>query len=488
MVRKKSQSRLPSVAVYAWLIPVVVSVVVASLVSPSSFTATVWIGVTAVVAVAASATVAAQRSRQVIESQEAGQAQTTALARQQAATVRLADDLVPDMLARLRLDEAPEEVLNRLTVRWSDSYRGLPPEFQAAHWSVLRTVIDAVDAEEGLRDSAQRSLVNLSRRVQAIVHQQAQELREMEDRHGRAPGVFGDLLRIDHNTALIGRLADSIAVLGGARPGRQWNRPVPLYSVLRGAMSRIVGYERVDLSPAMDVAVVGPAVEPLIHALAEMLDNATRYSPPHTRVHLTAAEVQSGIAVEIEDGGVGMSEPARRRAEQMLEQAQQGIDLGDLGETPRLGLAVVGRLAQAYGFQVSLRRSAYGGVRAVLVVPQQLITTVAEASGVAHGIGTFSGPRVANKSQQVLPRQAAKPQMAMRDIDPVPAVERTANGLPQRRRRTRVAEAQAPTGNTGQAEPGPQRAPGEWLVAFKDGLTGDGNSGSDDAAAPGGEQ
>ncbi len=275
--------------------------------------------------------------------------------RQQEATARLADSLVPEMLTRLRLDEAPEEVLNWLTARWAGSYRGLPSEFQQAHWAVLRTVIDAVAAEEGLRDSAQRALVNLARRMQAIVHQQARELREMEDRHGKDPAVFGDLLRIDHNTALTGRLADSIAVLGGARSGRQWNRPVPLYSVLRGAMSRIVGYERVELSTSTECAVVGPAVEPLIHVLAELLDNATRYSPPHTKVHLTAAEVQSGVAVEIEDGGVGMSEQARHLAERRLEQAQQGIDLGDLGETPRLGLAVVGRLTQAFGLQVSLR-------------------------------------------------------------------------------------------------------------------------------------
>ena len=123
-------------------------------------------------------------------------------------------------------------------------------------------------------------------------------------------------------------------MLGGARPGRQWSKAVPLYSVLRGAMSRIIDYQRVELHSVSEVAVVGPAVEPLIHALAELLDNATRYSPPQTRVHLTAVEVQSGIAIEIEDGGVSMSEEARKRAERMLRQAQQGIDLNDLGETP----------------------------------------------------------------------------------------------------------------------------------------------------------
>jgi hypothetical protein len=262
---------------------------------------------------------------------------------------------------------------------------------------------------------------------------------------------------------------------------------VPLYSVLRGAMSRIVGYERVELSTSTECAVVGPAVEPLIHVLAELLDNATRYSPPHTKVHLTAAEVQSGVAVEIEDGGVGMSEQARHLAERRLEQAQQGIDLSDLGETPRLGLAVVGRLTQAFGLQVSLRTSAYGGVRVVLVVPQQLITSAAEASGVAHGIGTFSGPRAASQPGRAAPRRTAKPQAAIRADDAPPVVERTANGLPQRRRRERVAEAQAPAGNARPAE-GPQRAPGEWLTAFKTGLSAEGSSGGDDAAAPRGEQ
>uniref|UniRef100_UPI003556A2E8 ATP-binding protein n=1 Tax=Streptomyces zhihengii TaxID=1818004 RepID=UPI003556A2E8 len=123
-------------------------------------------------------------------------------------------------------------------------------------------------------------------------------------------------------------------MLGGARPGRQWSKSVPLYSVMRGAMSRIIDYQRVELHTVSEVAVVGSAVEPLIHALSELLDNATRYSPPQTRVHLTAVDVQSGIAIEIEDGGVSMSEEARQRAERMLRQAQQGIDVNDLGETP----------------------------------------------------------------------------------------------------------------------------------------------------------
>ncbi|MDT9683944.1 ATP-binding protein [Streptomyces sp. TRM76323] len=494
MVREESSpgSGSPrSAASFVWLLPaaliavatgVAVAVVEASARGPVAVAG----GVSALVLVALGGEVA-RRGRVIDELRRTVAARDTALARRYAETAHLAGTLLPDAVQRLRRGEFPEDVLGSLTA---------PEEHQA----VVRVVVDAVVAEEDLRESAQRAFVNIARRVQAIVHQQAQELRAMEDRHGHHPEVFGDLLRIDHGTALIGRLADSIAVLGGARPGRQWSRAVPLYSVLRGAMSRIIDYQRVELHSVTEVAVTGPAVEPLIHALAELLDNATRYSPPQTKVHLTAVDVQSGIAVEIEDGGVSMSEEARKRAERVLRQAQQGIDLNDLGETPRLGLAVVGRLAQAYGFQVSLRSSAYGGVRAVVVVPQELITTVATASGLAHGIGASSVPRTAVPAAPA-PAPASVPAPAERpargpvaDGGAPTVVERTANGLPQRRRRKPLAEppqaaAAAPAASSGQAspapaapapgqEPSPQVQPGMWLAAFQSGLSGEPNDAS----------
>ncbi|MFK0237976.1 signal transduction histidine kinase [Streptomyces sp. 2132.2] len=508
-----------------WALPALLTAAVAAIavvqVSAPARTPVAWMGAVAFVAVALSCGEAARRGKAVAALRAVVAAQESALLRQQTETVRLAQELLPDVVERLRKGEFPEEVLASLE-ELDTHGPGLTPEFRAAHQAVLRSVLDAVVAEEDLRDSAQRAFVNIARRVQAIVHQQAQELREMEDRHGRSPKVFGDLLRLDHGTALIGRLADSIAVLGGARPGRQWSKAVPLYSVLRGAMSRIIDYQRVELHSVSQVAVVGPAVEPLIHALAELLDNATRYSPPQTRVHLTAVDVNSGIAVEIEDGGVSMSEEARKRAERMLRQAQQGIDLTDLGETPRLGLAVVGRLSQAYDFQVSLRSSAYGGVRAVLIIPQALITTTASATGVAHGIGTASGPRAAlPQSAGTAAAQAGAPDVRQEPARPVtgprmPAApdeaplvtERTPGGLPQRRRKTRAVAPEAPAAagagdrivaaaeaaadraghgyaeETGYAygsahapdpapEPQPEVQPGMWLAAFQGGLSGD---------------
>ncbi|MFJ3788665.1 ATP-binding protein [Kitasatospora sp. NPDC090091] len=496
--------------VLVWLLPTVVTAAVAvaaaSVASAGARAGVAWCGAVGTTAVAVVAAETARRGRALATLREQSARQEIELRRrlaeQEAETVRLATSALPEAVARLQRGEFSTDVLKA-----HESHNPVVgADFQAALHAVLRTVLEAVDNEEGMREAAQRAFVNIARRVQAIVHRQAHELREMEHLHGNDPAVFGDLLRLDHGNALIGRLADSIAVLGGARPGRQWSRSVPLYSVLRGGMSRILDYQRVELHPVSDVAVVGPAVEPLIHAVAELLDNATRYSPPHTSVHLTAAEVQTGIAIEIEDGGLSLSEEGRARAERMLREAQAGIDLNDLGETPRLGLAVVGRLAQAYGFQVSLRHSAYGGVRAVLIVPQELITT-APATGRAHGIGVTStsrpdpstAPSAAGfdrspwGARKVSPpgtgssagrsaagpfrSSAAAPSAAGDDLPVV--TERAANGLPQRRRHGAPVRRPVPgTGRPGARavpEPAPEPVqPGLWLAAFHEGVNGTG--------------
>ena len=501
--------------VLVWLLPALATVVAAAvavaLVPEDARTAALVCGAVAAVAVALLSAEVARRGR-ALAARRAQHAEQVAalqqrLQQQEAATVQLSRERLPEAVRRLQEGEFAEDVLLSTPV-----WEGLSDEFRAAHHEVLRTVVEAVQAEETMRDSAQRGVVNIARRVQAIVHRQATDLRSMEDRHGRNRDFFADLLRLDHGTALIGRLADSIAVLGGARPGRQWSKAVPVYSVLRGAMSRVLDYQRVELHSVADLAVVGPAVEPLIHALAELLDNATRYSPPKTRVHLTAGEVHAGLAIEIEDGGVGLSEEARAHAEARLREGRTGIDLSDLGEAPRLGLAVVGRLARVYEFQVSLPPSAYGGVRAVLVVPKKLITT-APATGRAHGIGAApqepaedraadvrvpepaqvssgSGAAAAYTGDAAGARAAADPpayeswlpetgpereETGMDEAPPV--VERTANGLPQRRRRS--PNPGAPGTVSGPAAGAkPKRDPGEgdpppglWMADLQSGLS-----------------
>jgi signal transduction histidine kinase len=456
-----------------------------------------WCGAVATLLVIATAAEAVRRGRSLRSLRARHARHSTYLegriAAHDAEAVRFAQEIAPAALYRLRCGNSPGEVMRELG-DIDPSYAELPD----AQILLLKTVLDIVDQEEAMRDSTQRSFVNIARRVQAIVHQQANELREMEEDHGRNPEVFDDLLRIDHGNALIGRLADSISALAGGRPGRQWPEPVSLYSVLRGAMSRILEYRRINLASIAQVNVKGTAVEPVIHAAAELLDNATRYSPPQTKVHVTAVEVQTGVAIEIEDAGVSLSEEARARAEGMLERAKAGVDLQDLGESPRLGLAVVGRLCKTYDMQVSLRASAYGGVRAILVVPSDMLTTE-PGVGVAHGIGasaarkpeagTLEGPkRKAKKRRPTSPRITAPVSME----DEVPEVtEWTATGLPQRRSRMKIPlrqrwaeqaaaeraerEGKPSIWSTPAAEPEPEEkepepAPGLWVEAFMNGL------------------
>ncbi|MFF6994040.1 ATP-binding protein [Streptomyces sp. NPDC008313] len=479
-----------------------------ALVTEPARTAVGWCGAVATLLVVATAAEAVRRARIVRALRAEHHRRSTQLEQRVAGhdqeIVRLGKEVVPVALNRMRRGLSPQEALQE-TIACEPAYQGLP----ASQRDIVRTVLEIVDHEQMLRDSGQRAFVHIARRVQAIVHQQAKELREMEEDHGRNPEVFDDLLRIDHGTALIGRLADSIAVLGGGRPGRQWPQPVPLFSVLRGAMSRILEYRRVELHSIAEVSVGGLSVEPVIHACAELLDNATRYSPPQTRVHVTAVEVQTGIAIEIEDGGVSLSEEGRAKAEGMLAAAQAGVEVNDLGDAPRLGLAVVGRLTKMFDMQISLRQSAYGGVRAVLIVPHAMLTT-GPGAGLAHGVGASSVPsmdtggvegpkRVPKKRRPTTGPRVPAPAGGSLDDDVPEVTEWTPNGLPQRRSRVktplsqRIAEARAAEAAQEAAraaapawasEPVPEKKepePGLWVEAFMKGLKGD----PDPAAATG---
>ncbi|MFF7973106.1 ATP-binding protein [Streptomyces sp. NPDC007905] len=461
-------------------------------------------GAVALLLVLATAAEAVRRGRKLREAQAEHARHTAYLERRLAAhdeeIVRLATEVLPLGLRRLRAGEPLREVM-RKAIDLDPEPRHIPESQRTLLYNALR----GADHEISMRDATERSFVSIARRVQAIVHQQANELREMEEDHGRNPEVFDDLLRLDHGTSLIGRLADSISVLGGGRPGRQWPLPVSLYSVLRGAMSRILEYRRIELNSIVNINIKGTAVEPIIHAAAELLDNATRYSPPSTKVHVTAAEVQTGLVIEIEDAGVSLSEESRARIEKAITDAMAGDDAENLGSNPRLGLAVVGRLCKAFDMQVSLRASAYGGVRAILVVPS-VMTTTEPGVGAAHGIGATAVPqpelgavegpkRPPKKRRPTSPRIPAGISME----DDVPEVtEWTPGGLPQRRSRVKTplsqrlaeqaaierAEREGRPTIWSQAKPEPEpvpeidperkklmdRPPGMWVDAFWDGL------------------
>ncbi|MFH9393565.1 sensor histidine kinase [Streptomyces sp. NPDC017556] len=264
--------------------------------------------------------------------------------------------------------------------------------------SVDRLTARATRAETE-RSAAVAACANAAGRMQALATSMLADLREMEHRHSDE-SVLGDLLHLDHRTAQAGRLADSIAVLTGARSGRRWAKPIVMESILRGAMGRIGSYQRVRLHSTSDVAIAGHAAEGVMHALAELLDNAANFSPPTAEVHVYVEEVPAGIVITVEDSGLVMSEVQLRRAEKAVSAENQ--DLTNLSGT-RLGLAVVGRLARKHGLTVSFRPSARGGTGALMMLPQDLISRATAPTP------TVPGQAVAAQAAPTTPAAPAAP-------------------------------------------------------------------------------
>ncbi|MFJ3788112.1 sensor histidine kinase [Kitasatospora sp. NPDC090091] len=253
----------------------------------------------------------------------------------------------------------------------------------------------AVQQEQELNASTQRAFLSVARRILVMAHDQQALLDEMERTHDD-PALLEGLLKADHAAAQQARLAQTLAVLCGARAGRHWPEPVSLEDVVRGAQSRILPFQRVVVRSRIETAVVGAAAEALIHAVAELLDNATRYSPPSTQVFVTLMPVHNGAVIEIDDGGVGMPDQAVAKAASALAGGST-LEVSRLGEVPQLGLAAVGRLSEQYGFRVTLSSapSPYGGVRVVVLLPNALLTEPLPPTvpGLGHDDRAFSpGP------------------------------------------------------------------------------------------------
>ncbi|MET9412703.1 ATP-binding protein [Streptomyces klenkii] len=241
--------------------------------------------------------------------------------------------------------------------------------------SVMDTFTQAVDKAQARADQSAKAALKASMRaLQGLAHEQQLAISDMQDRHDN-PDVLRDLLQIDHANSQFGRRAQAIAVLCGSWPGRQ-RAASPLTDVVRGATSRIRDYRRVQVHSQADLAVVSRAVEPVVLAVAELLDNAARHSQPNTTVEVGLQPVHNGACIVIDDAGVGMDGQEIQRAGALLT-GRATVDVSRLGDPPQFGFPVIGVLAARYGFSVSVdTRSPYGGVRAVLFLPSTLLTQI----------------------------------------------------------------------------------------------------------------
>ncbi|MER7752147.1 nitrate- and nitrite sensing domain-containing protein [Kitasatospora sp. NPDC097643] len=266
--------------------------------------------------------------------------------------------------------------------------------------TVQRAAVTAAVERAEVLSGVSGVFVNLARRSQVLVHRQLTLLDAME-RRTEDPSELADLFRLDHLTTRMRRHAEGLIILSGAAPGRAWRRPVPLLDVVRAAVSEVEEYARIEVHPLPRVAVTGQAVADLTHLVAELVENATGFSPPHTRVHIRGEQVGNGFALEIEDRGLGMGPAALAAANRRIAAAEQT----DLFDSDRLGLFVVSRLARRQGVRVSLVPSAYGGTTAVVLLPTALL---ADRAGAAAG--TAVDPAVAGQDYEPVPELDVMPE------------------------------------------------------------------------------
>ncbi|OKI00624.1 hypothetical protein A6A06_16790 [Streptomyces sp. CB02923] len=280
-----------------------------------------------------------------------------------------------DLLDRVRQGEwlQPRES-EPLAPPTGDTLDLLTHDVAAAGRAAEAAVMDAVAIVRGNASGNEQKVevfVNLARRLQSLVHREIELLDELENQV-EDPDLLKGLFHVDHLATRIRRHAENLAVLGGAISRRQWSRPVTMTEVLRSSIAEVEQYPRIKLVPPIEGTLRGHAVADVIHLLAELVENATVYSAPHTHVLLRAQLVTAGLAVEVEDRGLGMSPVEQTRMNGLLADPDH-VDVAELLSDGRIGLFVVSSLARRHGIVVRLQSNIYGGVQAVLVVPKGLL-------------------------------------------------------------------------------------------------------------------
>jgi hypothetical protein len=240
--------------------------------------------------------------------------------------------------------------------------------------TVQRTAIEAAVGQASLRKGVNQVFVNMSLRNQSLLHRQLGMLDTME-RATTDPARLAELFGLDHLTTRMRRYAEGLLILAGSTPGRGWRDPVPVVDVLQAAVAEVEDYVRVDVLIESADAVAGTAVNDVIHLIAELVENATAFSPPNTRVTITGSVVGHGFAVDIEDRGLGIRPDEIAAINEQLATPPEF----DLANSDQLGLFVTGKLAARHGIKVTLRMSAYRGVTAVVVLPWAIIVPEHEA-------------------------------------------------------------------------------------------------------------
>ena len=275
---------------------------------------------------------------------------------------------LPELVERLRRGEEvdPDAELPEIG-HGRDELGMLGRALNAARSSALETAVRQVEQYRGF----ERLLQRIARRTQLLIGLQMKKLNEMERRHEDAEVLEG-LFGLDHLTARLRRYEENLVILSGGQPQRRWRKPVLLLDVLRSAQGEVQDYRRIRIEIEDRTWLSERAVGPMVHVLAELMENAVMFSKPPTPVEVSAAQVGRGLAIEIEDRGLGM-EPEQYAAANELMAHPPRMDVISRADDARLGLYVVARLASGLGVKVELRPSSFGGTRVVVLVPAELV-------------------------------------------------------------------------------------------------------------------
>jgi signal transduction histidine kinase len=251
---------------------------------------------------------------------------------------------------------------------------------------VHREAVRLASNEAALRGNINAMFVNLSRRSQSLVERQIRLIDDLEQGEQDSERL-GNLFQMDHLATRMRRNSENLLVLAGHELSRRWTEPVPLVDVLRAAVSEIEQYERVTLSVQPGIAVRGPAVNDVVHLLAELAENATSFSAAETPVTVSGHLLNSGgVLLDITDQGVGMHTEEMAHANWRLDNPP----VVDVAVSRRMGLFVVARLAARHGIRVRLRPASVGGLTALVWLPEEVITH--EATGTPTGFRRFEPP------------------------------------------------------------------------------------------------
>jgi signal transduction histidine kinase len=292
------------------------------------------------------------------------------LRRLERAALEVADRGLPGVIERLQRGELvdPDEEAP-LEVRSKDEIGQVARAFNEVHRVATRVATE----QAALRKSIGDLFHNLARRSQGLVDRQLELIDELE--RGEAdPERLEELFRIDHLATRMRRNAENLVVLSGTEQFRRWSEPVPLPDVIEAAVAEVEEYARVRVNSVGELTLSGQAATDVAHLLAELVENATSFSPPSTVVQVVGGRVASGYVLEIEDRGLGMNDAELIEANQRLATPSET----DITASRMMGFHVVGRLAARHGISVQLRHSWYGGVTALVLLPQALLARTFE--------------------------------------------------------------------------------------------------------------